>query len=71
MARQVLQQDKRALMLTQTPGKLMMSLSLPAIVGMAVIGLYTFMDAVLSGWRPWEPWPWPTRSRSSIPAALR
>ena len=41
MARQVLQQDKRALMLTQTPGKLMMSLSLPAIVGMAVIGLYT------------------------------
>ena len=49
MARQVLQQDKRALMLTQTPGKLMMSLSLPAIVGMAVIGLYTFMDAVYAG----------------------
>ena len=47
MARQVLQQDKRAL--TQTPGKLMMSLSLPAIVGMAVIGLYTFMDAVYAG----------------------
>ena len=36
-------------MLTQTPGKLMMSLSLPAIVGMAVIGLYTFMDAVYAG----------------------
>ena len=49
MARQVLQRDKRALMLTQTPGKLMMSLSLPAIVGMAVIGLYTFMDAVYAG----------------------
>ena len=49
MARQGLQQDKRALMLTQTPGKLMMSLSLPAIVGMAVIGLYTFMDAVYAG----------------------
>ena len=27
----------------------MMSLSLPAIVGMAVIGLYTFMDAVYAG----------------------
>ena len=43
MARQVLQQDKRARRLTQTPGKLMMSLSLPAIVGMAVIGLIALL----------------------------
>ena len=35
-------ENKRELILTRSPGRLMVSLSLPAIVGMVVIGLYTF-----------------------------
>lgn len=43
------QKNKRELILTQSPGKLMWSMSLPAIVGMVVIGLYTFVDAISAG----------------------
>ena len=43
------QQEKRAVMLEQSPGRLMASLSLPGIVGMLVIGLYTFVDAIYAG----------------------
>lgn len=43
------QQDKREIILTQSPGKLMWSMSLPAIIGMVVIGLYTFVDAIYAG----------------------
>lgn len=41
--------DTRTKLLTQKPLNLMISLSLPAIVGMVVIGLYNFMDAVFVG----------------------
>lgn len=43
------QQDTRTRLLTENPWRLMLSLSLPAIVGMLVIGLYNFMDAVFVG----------------------
>lgn len=43
------QESKRAMLLTQTPVRLMVSLSLPAIVGMVVVGLYTFVDAIYVG----------------------
>lgn len=41
--------DTRTKILTKSPFKLMISLSLPAIIGMVVIGLYNFMDAVFVG----------------------
>lgn len=41
--------DTRNMLLTGNPYKLMISLSLPAIIGMVVIGLYNFMDAVFVG----------------------
>lgn len=42
-------QNTRNRLLTENPWRLMLSLSLPAIVGMVVIGLYNFMDAVFVG----------------------
>lgn len=42
-------QDTRTHLLTENPWRLMVSLSLPAIIGMVVIGLYNFMDAVYVG----------------------
>lgn len=42
-------QDTRSKLLTENPWRLMLSLSLPAIIGMVVIGLYNFMDAVYVG----------------------
>lgn len=41
--------DRKNFLLTASPGRLMASLSLPAIVGMVVIGLYTFVDAIYAG----------------------
>lgn len=41
--------DTRTKLLTEKPFQLMVSLSLPAIIGMVVIGLYNFMDAVFVG----------------------
>ena len=41
--------DTRMEILNEKPFKLMVSLSLPAIIGMVVIGLYNFMDAVFTG----------------------
>jgi len=41
--------DTRTRLLTEKSFKLMVSLSLPAIIGMVVIGLYNFMDAVFVG----------------------
>lgn len=41
--------DTRTKLLTEKPFKLMIKLSIPAIVGMVVIGLYNFMDAVFVG----------------------
>ena len=41
--------DARTALITGTPFRLMISLSLPAIIGMVVIGLYNFMDAVFVG----------------------
>ncbi|NCC16262.1 MAG: hypothetical protein EOM28_07910 [Clostridia bacterium] len=41
--------DTRMQLLTENPWKLMLSFSLPAIIGMVVIGLYNFMDAIFLG----------------------
>lgn len=41
--------NARTKLLTESPFKLMCSLSLPAIIGMVVIGLYNFMDSVFVG----------------------
>ncbi len=41
--------DMRAALLEETPFQLMVKLSLPAIVGMLVIGLYSLVDAVYVG----------------------
>lgn len=41
--------DRKTFLLTASSGRLMVSLSLPAIVGMVVIGLYTFVDAIYAG----------------------
>lgn len=41
--------NRKKFILEANPAKLMVSLSLPAIVGMVVIGLYTFVDAIYAG----------------------
>lgn len=41
--------DTRTKLLTVPPFKLMLSLSIPAIIGMVVVGLYNFMDRVFVG----------------------
>jgi putative MATE family efflux protein len=41
--------DTRTQLLTASPFRLMLSLSLPAIIGMIVVGLYSFMDRVFVG----------------------
>ena len=42
-------QDIRTQLLTASPFQLMLSLSIPAIIGMVVVGLYNFMDRVFVG----------------------
>ena len=42
-------QDTRTQLLTASPFQLMLSLSVPAIIGMVVVGLYNFMDRVFVG----------------------
>ena len=37
------------MLLTASPLQLMISLSLPAIIGMVVVGLYNLMDAIFVG----------------------
>ncbi len=41
--------DARSMLLNDTPWKLMAKLSIPAIIGMIVVGLYNFMDGVFVG----------------------
>lgn len=41
--------DRKKFLLEANPARLMVSLSLPAIIGMVVIGLYTFVDAIYAG----------------------
>jgi len=41
--------DTRTMLLTASPLQLMISLSLPAIIGMVVVGLYNLMDAIFVG----------------------
>lgn len=41
--------DTRTRLLTDPPFRLMLSLSIPAIIGMVVVGLYNFMDRVFVG----------------------
>lgn len=42
-------EDTRTKLLTASPFQLMLSLSVPAIIGMVVVGLYSFMDRVFVG----------------------
>lgn len=46
--------DTRAMLLGASPWKLVLSLSVPAIIGMVVVGLYNLMDA--SCCRTWRTW---------------
>lgn len=41
--------NTRTKILTQSPIKLLVSMSLPAVIGMVVVGLYSFMDAMYIG----------------------
>lgn len=41
--------NKRTMLLTRSPLRLMISLSIPGIIGMLVIGLYTLVDAIYAG----------------------
>lgn len=41
--------DTRTMLLNDSPWKLLLTLSLPAIIGMVVVGLYNLMDAVFVG----------------------
>ncbi len=41
--------NNRTKLLTESPFKLMLSLSVPAVLGMLVVGLYNLMDAVFAG----------------------
>lgn len=41
--------DTRSMLLNDSPWKLLLSLSVPAIIGMVVVGLYNLMDAVYVG----------------------
>lgn len=41
--------DTRAMLLQASPWQLVAKLSIPAIIGMVVIGLYNFMDGVYVG----------------------
>lgn len=41
--------DNRAVLLSENPMRLMVTQSFPAILGMIVVGLYSFMDAVFVG----------------------
>lgn len=41
--------DTRTMLLGDSPWKLVMKLSIPAIIGMVVVGLYNFMDGVYVG----------------------
>jgi putative MATE family efflux protein len=44
-----IKENTRTALLQANPWKMMLSLSLPAVIGMVVIGLYNFMDAVFVG----------------------
>lgn len=41
--------DTRTQLLTATPLQLIISLSIPAIIGMVVVGLYNLMDRIFVG----------------------
>ena len=41
--------DVRDKLLTENPWKLMISLSLPAILGQLIVGLYAFVDSIYVG----------------------
>lgn len=41
--------DVRERLLTENPWKLMITLSLPAILGQFVVGLYAFVDSIYVG----------------------
>lgn len=41
--------DSRTKLLTENPIPLMISLCVPAVIGMLVVGLYSFMDGVFVG----------------------
>jgi len=44
-----MKQDMKEQLLTKTPLSLMFQLSIPAVIGMVVIGLYPLMDGIFAG----------------------
>lgn len=44
-----MKQNMKEQLLTKTPLSLMFQLSIPAVIGMLVIGLYTLMDGIFAG----------------------
>ena len=55
--------DTRTKLLTQRPFSLMLELSIPAVLGMVVVGLYNMMDSIFVGrWLDqcrWARYPFP------------
>ena len=41
--------DTRTKLLTKSPFSLMLELSIPAVLGMVVVGLYNMMDSIFVG----------------------
>ena len=50
----IMQTDIKQQLLTEKPTKLLFSLSIPAIIGMLVIGLYSLMDGIFAGNIMWQ-----------------
>lgn len=42
--------DTRTKLLTKSPWPLMLELSIPAVLGMVVVGLYNMMESWVIGW---------------------
>lgn len=57
--------DTRTKLLTKSPWPLMLELSIPAVLGMVVVGLYNMMDSIFVGQLEatcrWEPFLYPIR----------
>ena len=48
--------DTRTKLLSKNPFSLMLELSIPAVLGMVVVGLYNMMDSIFVEQRRWEPY---------------
>lgn len=58
--------DTRTKLLTKNPISLMIELSIPAVLGMVVVGLYNMMDCAVSGVK----WSLRIRGRRLMPCRM-